>query len=375
MRIVVDISQIVFPGTGVASYTENLVKGLLARDKSNEYILMGYSYHNIRLLQQFYNKMKGINDQVKAKFLPLPSQLANFLWNRVHFFHLEKITGPVDIYHSSDWIQIPSQAKKITTVHDLVIFRYPQVSHPEIVQTHKRRLYWVKKECDIIIADSISTKNDLISFLGVTPSKIYVVYPGVSLDYYRRSPEEIARVRDRYNISGDYILTVGTNEPRKNLSKTISAFAKYLKHPLISSKKQPTELVIAGKAGWGRKIKEEKYVRVLGYVKETDLPALYSGALFFIYPSFFEGFGLPVIEAMACGCPVITSPKGSLREIVQDCALFVDPDLEDDIAVKMVKMTIDQNLHQGFIYNGIKNAKQFTWDNTVKQVLTLYNKK
>lgn len=374
MKIAIDISQIVYPSTGVATFTMELVKQILQKDKDNQYLLFGMALSQMDRLNDFYNICKRINNNVVKKFIPLPEKLSNFLFNKIRYPDLFKFTNQVDIYHSSDWIQLPADCRKITTIHDLVIKKYPELSDPYIVNTHEKRLQWVKKECDLVVADSISTKKDIIKYISIHENKIEVVYPGINDIFIPCDHQEISRVKNRYGLLDDYILSVGTIEPRKNLKRTVEAFGQFMHHQLISSLGKPVELIIIGKTGWGNDIKPIKGTRILGMVESIDLPAIYSGAKMFVYPSLYEGFGLPVIEAFSCGCPVITSDRGSLEEISGGASQLVDPDNSEDIAVKMVKVFIDKSLRNDLISKGIKQANNFSWEKTADGYISSYQK-
>ncbi len=374
MKIAIDISQLIYEGTGVANYTNQFVRNIISQDHDNEYLLFGMSLRKNKYLLDYFKSIESIKTNVVCKFISLPQSIGNFLWNKLHILNLDSIIGKVDIFYSSDWIQPPINAKKITTVHDLVIYKYPQTSHPDIVNSQKRRLYWVKKECDLIISDSEATKQDLIDILKIDPKKIEVIYPGIDEIFTPSNNDEITRVKQKYGLFDQYFLFVGTMEPRKNLYKTINAFEKILNNPLINSRNIPLQMVIVGNSGWGDKHNISRFINNLGLVKRCDLPALYSGASALVYPSLYEGFGLPVIEAMSCKCPVITSNRGSLKEIASDSAVFVDPQDEDDIAIKMTKIIIDNNLRQSLIKKGLLNAARFNWQDTVKKIIAQFDK-
>lgn len=374
MKIAIDISQIVYEGTGVANYTNEMVRNLLKIDRENEYLLFGMSLRQKDKLDSFFENVKSLNNKTQFKFLPIPQTLSNLIWNKFHIVDVRSFLGDFDILHSSDWIQPPTTARKVTTVHDLVIYKYPQFSHSNIIATQKKRLYWVKRECDAIIADSVATKSDLISILKVDQVKIEVVYPGIGVEFRHQNDEEIIRVKQKYGLYDNYILSVGTVEPRKNLSAVFAAFTKFLQHSLVASKKTPIGLVVAGKVGWGEELKPTKSVNLLGQIAQRDLPALYSGALFFVYPSFYEGFGLPVLEAMACGCPVITSDRGSLKEVASDAALLVDPGDTDDLTIKMTQLYIDCDLRGELVEKGKKNTEKFSWQKSAEEIIRIYKK-
>lgn len=374
MKIAIDISQIAHEGTGVTTYTDQLVRNLLKADTQNDYLLFGISLRKFNKLADYFTEIKSLNKNVSSRFFHIPPKAGEFLWNRLHLITIENLIDDVDIFHSSDWIQPPSRAKKITTVHDVAVYKYPEISHPYIVETQKRRLRWVKKECDKVLADSQFTREELINSLNFEEELVEVVYPGISEKFTPADTAQIAAVKQKYGLYDDYILTVGTIEPRKNSKGVIAAFTQFMRHTLIASRKEPIELVIVGKFGWGEKLQSIKYIKALGYVDENDLPSLYSGASMFVYPSFYEGFGFPVLEAMNCGCPVITSNRGSLEEIAQQSALLVDPELTDDIAMKMTQLFIDADLRKELIEKGKKNAQKYKWEKTAEEVLNIYKK-
>lgn len=374
MKIAIDISQIVHEGTGVATYTDQLVRNLLNVDHQNEYILFGISLRKFHKLQEYFSQLRKLNNNLRSCFFHIPPKLGDFVWNKLHRINIENLTDEIDIFHSSDWIQPPSRAKKITTVHDLLILEYPEVSHPYIVEVQKRRLKWVKKECDMVLTDSDFTKNQVNKILNIDYSRIEVVYPGISDKFLPASEESKKYVKQKYGLYKDFILSVGTLEPRKNIKTVLDAFEKFKRHQLISTRKRPIELVIAGKTGWGDKINKTKYIKPLGFVEEKDLPYLYSAASLFVYPSLYEGFGFPVLEAMACGCPVITSDRGSLRELTSDAAMIADPLVSEDIAVKMTQVFVDSDLRENLIQKGKKNVERFNWENTASEVLNIYKK-
>lgn len=374
MKIAIDVSQIVYIGTGVANYTYQLVKKLITIDRDNKYLLFGLSLRQQSKIISFFEELKTLNNTIETKIIPFPQRLGNFIWNNLHLYKLENMIGDFDLYHSSDWIEFPTRSKKVTTIHDLIILKHPYLSHPYIVKTQKRKLNWVAKETDLILVDSLSTKDDIEKYLKVKTGKIEVVNPGVDKIYQPQSTEAVNWIRHKYQIPGEYILMVGTLEPRKNLELVIRAFERFLNHSLISSRKKPIELVVVGKYGWGEKPASDQKIKFLGYVDKKELPSLYSGAKVFIYPSLYEGFGLPVLEAMACGCPVISSNQGSLKEIVNQAALLVDTQTEEDITSKLTQIFIDEELRKILIEKGLENVRKFDWDKSAKKIISLYNK-
>lgn len=377
MKIGIDISQIAYQGTGVARYTGNLIESILHYDTDNEYIFFFSS------LRQKLDPIlaQKIRQKHTLKIFPFPPTLLDIIWNKIHTYPINKLIGNCDIFVSSDWTQPPisSPTTKITVVHDLVYLRYPETLHPKIIAVQKRRMEWVKKECDLIIADSQSTKQDLIDLLDIDPSRIRVVYPAVQIS--QPNDSAIKSVLAKYKIQnhpkddrplGDtkYILSVGKLEPRKNIPRLISAFQK--------ANLKDTQLVIVGPNGWDTTPQNTNYkipdtVKFLGYVPDADLYPLYAGALFFIYPSLYEGFGYPIVEAMALGCPVATSNTSSMKEIATGAGLLFDPQSKDEIVRALTQLSQDEKLKKELVQKGKKRAENFNKRFFAKQFLGTIN--
>ena len=374
MKIGIDISQIVYEGTGVATYTRELVKSLVKVGDKDEFILFGSSLRLRRPLKEFLTSLPKEN--VKGKFSFLPPKLLEFLWNGVHLFPVENLVGEVDIFHSSDWLEPPTKkAKKVTTIHDLTVYKYPETFFArgghDIVKNQKRKLFFAKQECDLIICVSETTKQDAMEILKIPEKKLKVIYEAPDSIYFPRNQDEVEKVKNKFKINGDYLLCVGTREPRKNIDRVLMAFAE------ISRAYPELSLIIAGKYGWGEeklKVKSEKLkVRILGFVEKEDLAGLYSGAKAFVYPSLYEGFGLPILEAMACGCPVITSNIGSMKELAAGFSILVNPQNTDSIADNILKLLKNSKLRQELKIKGLKRAGEFSWKKTALQTLNLYH--
>ena len=374
MKIGIDISQIVYR-TGVSRYTEELVKSLIKLDKKNKYVLFGFSFRRKKELNNYHTTVCG--NYCEGKIFPFPPTMMEILWNQLHILPIEKLIGEVDIFHSSDWTQPPSNYKKITTVHDLSFLRYPDSFPKKIINNHKRRLCWVKKECDMVIADSMATKRDLVELLGFDEKKIRVVYLGVSSKFKVKSSKlqsKVQSIKKKYKINGDYILSVGTLEPRKNLKRTIEAF-----NLIIKKKNNRTiKLVLVGKFGWGENIRQSAInnqqlsIITTGYISDEDLAYLYQGARCFVYPSLYEGFGLPVLEAMAAGCPVITSNVSSLPEVAGEAAILVNPKKTSEIAQAINEIIAIPQLSQNLRKKGLVQVNKFSWQKTARETLRAY---
>ncbi len=353
MKIAIDISQIVY-GTGVSFYTKNLVQNLLNIDKENEYILYAGTLRR---------KQDILSVFPQAKIFPIPPTLSNLLWNRLHVLPIEKLIGAVDVFHTSDWAEPPSSAFKVTTVHDLAPFLYPNLFPRDvirnIVDTHKFKLARVREETKRIIVPTESTKTDLVR-LGFNQSLVRVVPEAASHVFTRVYDEKIALVKRKYKLFGEYLLAVGL-DPRKNTERIIKAFE-------LSSAGKDLKLVLVGQPKY-MKIKVSRNVRILGRVPFEDLPALYSGAQALIYASLYEGFGLPILEAFACGCPVVTSNISSMAEVAGEAAALVDPYKVDSISEGIEDVLRGP---KSYIDKGYKKVKNFSWEKTARMTLDVY---
>jgi len=357
MRVAIDISQSIY-GTGVSVYTKELVKNLIKLYPKTEFVLFGGSLRRRKELLSIAKKLGGI-----PKIYSFPPSLMDFIWNSLHVYPIEKLVGKVDIFHSSDWTEPPSMLPKVTTVHDLVPFKYPQTTTDNIRNAHKKKLAWVIRESKKIIAVSESTKNDLISILKVPEEKIVVIPEGVE-EKMRPQPIEIQEiVKRRYKTGDEYLFALSTLEPRKNQVGLLKAFE-------IVKKSYPNlKLVIGGmKRVDGANI-ESKDVIALGFVPQSDLPALYSGCLCFVHPAFYEGFGLTPLEAMACGAPVAVSNTSSLPEVVGEAGVYFDPQSPQSIAQGIIK-AIQERARLRTL--GLTQAKKYSFKQTAIKTYNVY---
>src|SRR3989344_4445408 len=364
MNIAIDISQSIYKGTGVATYTRNLVKSLLEIDTENVYTLFGSTLRRQEELLEFIGSLPKAK-AFTAKLSLLPPTILDFLWNQLHIFSIDRFVGKQDLVHTSDWTEPQSRVPKITTIHDLIVYKYPGSLPNSIIEIQKRKLAWVEKECQAVIADSESTKKDIVSFLQIPEKRIHVVYLGVDAIFYPQKIDSVLNLKRRFGIKKNYLLCVGTREPRKNLQRVIDAF-KELNLP-------DYQLVIVGNPGWGTKIKSTSNCVIAGNVSNQDLAVFYSGATCFVYPSLYEGFGLPVLEAMSCGTPVVTSNRGSSAEITGERSVVVEPEVVEDIA-RGIRIVLNWSAmdRKKMISQAIKHAKKFTWKKTAQNTIQVY---
>lgn len=360
MKIAIDSSQILYE-TGVSRYTKNLIEGLLQIDKENQYIIFGGS---LRRYIELKNRLKGFklknNHNIFTKVFPLPPKFMDFIWNRLHTLPIERLVGDIEVLHSSDWAQPPTKAYKITTVHDVIPIKYPKLSHPTIVSTHERRFNIVKRDVDAIICPSEATKTDLIN-LGVPLHKIFVIPEAPEPIFKAAKKNQIQKIKTKFRIEGDYLISVGIT-PRKNVERIIQAYEQ-----VRVGKK--LKLVVVGEAKTD--IPYRRGVIFTGHVQSNELAILYSGAEVLVYPSLYEGFGLPILEAFSCKVPVVTSSFGSMREAAGTSAVLVDPYSVVSIAEGIRKAIDTRSL---LVKKGSERVKIFNWTDIARSTLQLYQK-
>ncbi len=353
MRYAIDLSQIIY-GTGVSHYRENLVRNLLKIDSENEYVLYGGSLRRIKDLRFKINDL-GLTPRTTVKTFPIPPRIADIVWNKLHILPIEKLIGQVDAVHTSDWAEPPSKMNKVTTVHDLVALKFSKITPRLVVETHKERLKWVNKESKIIIVPSIATKNDLIE-LGFDENKIRVIYEAPNLS----KSNEVEEIKKKYAIREDYIIAIGAN-PRKNTQSIIDAYhlSKYGKN---------LKLIIVGEK-INTKLEDERGVRFLGHLPDDELSALLTGSSALVFPSLYEGLGIPVLDAFNCEVPVVTSNISSMPEVAGGAAVLVDP-----YDVNSIADGIEEALSKPktLIAKGLKRVADFSWTKTAEETLKVY---
>jgi glycosyltransferase involved in cell wall biosynthesis len=347
MRIGIDISQIVY-GTGVSVYTRKLVKGLLEIDREDSYTLFAGTLRR---------KIDVINIFPQARVLPFPPAVADFIWNKLHILPVEKLIGEVDVFHSSDWTQPPTMAFKVTTVHDLIPLKFPKMIHPQILRVHKKRLELVKKEADRIIVPSDSAMADLMAY-GVDQERIRKIPEANNI--VQSDPEKVELVKRKHQIAGEYLLAFGSSF-YKNIERVIKAFE-------LASPGKDLKLVVIGRQS-NTDIKETRNVRLTGFVSAEEYSALCTGAKALIYPSLYEGYGIAILDAFACGTPVVTSNVSSMPEVAGEAAVLVDPYDVNSIADGIIKALKSP---KSLIEKGSRRLSNFSWQETAKMTLAVY---
>ena len=291
------------------------------------------------------------------------------------------LMAAVDVAHFTNFTAFPIRgAKTVLTVHDLAFLRFPRTIELKNYITLKACLRFSLDIADRVIVPSFSTKNDIVDFYKYPEEKIVVIPLGVNHDIYGPIADihSLNAFKQKHSL-GRYILFLGTLEPRKNAARLLDAYSILCKKMGVE---QTPDLIFGGGRGWKNKAFEVKYqnldkpirnkIRFLGYLPQEELPFLYSGADVFVFPSLWEGFGLPPLEAMACGTPVVTSNVSSLPEVVGDAAILVDPNSAEEIADAIYQILIDEHLALSLRSAGLTQAAKFTWSNTALQTYKVY---
>ncbi|MBU1118724.1 glycosyltransferase family 4 protein [Patescibacteria group bacterium] len=349
--------------TGIEVYLTNLLRELREVDTQNEYLL-------------FTHKIDSKNIVESNNFKYITVNGPNFAWPQLSLArYLKKNQDDIDVclftHHS---IPLRSPVKTVAVILDLAFIDYkeyfPYFSY--LLNTKLTTNFTVKK-ADHLVAISQQTKKDILTHYQVDEKKIDVIYLGFnSKKYHPRGSVEISSVLNKYHIKNDYVLYVGTMQKRKNLINLLKAFA------VVKKSKPSMQMVFAGKKGWffeeiQETVRKEKLVdsvMFLGYVPENDLPALYSGSKVFALVSLYEGFGIPLLEAMACGCPVITSNISSLPEVAGDAGVLIhNPHDYEEIAKKLIHVLSDQKLLSEMSKKSLSRAKEFSWKKCAAETL------
>ncbi len=392
--------------TGIEEYVLNLLSFLLSLDQSaskqDKKIKYKLFYNGFRKVKLNYPWLNFSNVELKKS--KIPNRILDFCMKLFNWPKIDKILNGVDIFFSPHFLPIAlsKTCKRVITFHD-ISFKY----HPQFFSKSRKLWHFLTfpksqaQKADKIIVDSQSTKEDLIKIYKIDPEKIKVIYLGVSNNFKPiKNTFKLNKVKQKYNLPDSFVLYFGTIEPRKNLKGLIKAFDN-LKQKFIHSDLQTTwegfegvvigkkknifkdlKLVIAGEKGWlykdifekAKNAKSKNDIIFTGFIEDQDKPYLYNLANIFVYPSFFEGFGFPPLEAMASGVPTIVSNTSSLPEVVGDGAIKIDPYKIEELTYAIRKVLEDSELRDDLIKKGIKQARKFDWNKTAKEVLKIFYK-
>jgi glycosyltransferase involved in cell wall biosynthesis len=340
VRIAFDVSPLSHPRTGIGNYVRGSLAGL-AEAAAGRHELIAFAPTRLRGRRLIREALAGLPVEVRTAVLPW-SHAFRMGWSHLGRPPVERFLGPVDVLHFSDWMVPPQRSGlRSTMVHDLVPLLYPEWVTPRTRSMHGYK-YARTAECDLVFVNSAYTGRDVVRHLGVPEERIRVAPPGV--------PEGYTPEGERAELGRPYVLSLATLEPRKNLATLVDAWRR-LDGELA--------LAVAGAAGWGdRELPREPGILELGFVPDAEVPRLMRGAAVFVYPSLFEGFGMPIVEAMACGVPVVASAHPSLDEACGDAAVRADP-LDAGAIAAGIEEAVRRR--DELVPAGLAHAAGFTW--------------
>ena len=360
----IDCSPLLVRSAGVKTYVFHLLKAMQAQRP--ESIRPFLAPRRPDLLHEGGLRLNPLQLSELIALNALPSFFANIAAPKCDVFHAANLL-----------VKIPQRPRLTATIHDLTSWILPETHMPAGVAAEHAFAERVLKRADGLIADSENTRQDAIRLLRISPDRIRVVHLGVPPAYSSVSPDAIARVARTLALDKPYYLCVGTIEPRKNVDILLQAW-----NALPSAFRAAHELLLVGMPGWRSEATmqrlhqantEKQGIRYLGYVSEADLPALTAGATAFVYPSLYEGFGFPVAQAMAAGCPVITSNASSLPEVAGGSAVLIDPRSEAELMNAILRLGESPELRLQLTVKGIERARHFTWERTAAESLQFFS--
>lgn len=367
MEILINTIPLLWPLTGVGNYTFQVSKYLGQLDAQNNYwYFYGWYSRKLKCSSENFRKCFSIIKKIPPIRETLRIVVNTLVNSRFKQFNL---------YWEPNFVPLDIRAERIiATIHDFSWKLFPDW-HPADRVRYFENNFWEKiKNVDIIIAVSHFTKEEAIQRFGLSPDKIRVIHNGYDNTVFRKyGQDELELTRKKYNLPQKFILFVGSIEPRKNLKNLILAYSR-----LNKKIQQEYKLVLAGFNGWNneeimnlfKKLKNE--VIYLGYVSTVELSQLYNLATLFVYPSYYEGFGFPPLEAMACSCPVVTSNLASLPEVCADAVCYVDPYDIDSIADGIYTALTNEQLRRTLIQKGIANTARFSWLKSAKEHFKIF---
>ena len=354
--------------TGIGYLLENTIPTLVGLDKENSYKLLGDSFG--------IDKSDRVSLYVFQKMI---QRGINFLWKNFNFPSVNYFIGKTDIFFFTNFVSFPCMArKKILLIPDLSFVYYPQFIEKKNLRFLKKNIKKSIDRADKIITISESVKKEIVDNYKIDENRIDVMYLGAPQNVVKiDNKDDVENVKNKYKISGKYILFVGTIEPRKNIKGIIEGY-----NLLSENIKKEFSLVLCGGKGWGydevfelaNKYKLEDNIVFTDYIDKKDISYIYSGASLFFFPSFYEGFGMPILEAFTCGVPVLTAKNSSLSEVGGNAVLYCD--CNDYVSMKsnIEKVILSDNISREMIKRGYEQLKKFSWDKSVEVMINNINK-
>lgn len=390
MHIGIDYTSAAWQGAGIGRYSRELVRAIIEQGGAHRYTLF-YAAGGIDRDSPYLADLRRLTDayaNVRSVPIPFSPRRLTQIWQRLRApLLVELFTGPLDLLHAPDFVLPPTLARTLVTIHDLSFIVHPECAQPSMVRYLTEAVPRGLRRADAILADSQATRRDLARLLSIDPARVELVYPGVGPRFRPMAPEEVEPVRHRLCLPDRFVLFVSTIEPRKNLVRLLEAFAlleagAWEPEARADNPSSGLQLVIAGRRGWMyddvfatiERLGLGERVQLLDFVHDKDLPALYNLAAAFAYPSIYEGFGFPPLEALACGAPTVVADNSSLPEVVADAAVLVSAEDVGSIASGLARAVGDPALRSQLRAAGPERARHFTWEQAASRVLACYER-
>jgi len=372
MRVAFDYTSAIYQRAGVGRYTRSLaaeLEPLLSDD--DEFILWYTSMSRTPLAIS----SSGARFRGRSRRIPISPRASAILWQRLRLgIPIDRLIRKPDLFHEPDFVAPPVKAPMIATIHDLSYLVVPEFAHPSLKRYLESSVPRTLRRASHVIAVSEMTRQDIIERYNVDPSRVSTIYNGVDGWFYEPDQAAVDRAIEHFGLRRPYFIIVGTVEPRKNHLALLHAFAQ------LYEKRKDVSLAIVGSPGWLsepiiaeiEKSAMSMPVRYLRFVDDTWIPALYAGSVALVAPSWYEGFGLPVLEAMACGAAVITSDRGSLPEVAGGNAILVPPGDIEELSASMERLLDDSALRAELVRIGREHAASFSWRAAAEAHIRLY---
>jgi len=365
-----------FGSGGNATYTRELIKGLAKIDQKNDY----YLYTYLHKLLSFYKKdiISQRNFHYRAGYFCWPYK---FFKKNIENFSQQLLPRKIkkdriDIFHLTNPLKFNPQIKNfIVTIHDLCYLKEPDFIKKSSMDFCQKNLQAILDKSQAVIAVSRATKKDILDNFKIRTDKTFVIYEGISEIFKPQLDKNY--LKKKFNLNKEYILFIGQLQPRKNLPRLLKAYSQLAldfrkKYQLVIVGRSRNQTILRELVSLAARLKIKNQVRFLGYLETKDLPYLYSGATVFIYSSLYEGFGLPILESLACGTPVIASNVSSLPEVLGQAGLLVDPYNSEEIKLALEKILTEDGLRDSLIKKGLAQSRNFNWLSTAQETLNLY---
>lgn len=377
-RIAIDYTAGAWQGAGIGRYTRELLREVIRLAPPDYRFVLFYAagFPGTQIpYAADLAELVALRAGTQTYAIPLPERRLTQFWHRLRIpLRVEWLVGDFDLLHAPDFVLAPTAKPGIVTIHDLSYLVHPECAVPGVAQYLRSAVPPSLARAAAIFADSVATARDLAQYYAVKSDRVEVVYAAVAPRFRPMSAVETAPVAQRYELPERFLLSGGTLEPRKNYVRLFEAYAR------ARTQTPLPPMVVFGRPGWlyedilaaPQRLGIADHVRFLSFLDDRDLPAVYNLSSAFVYPSIYEGFGLPPLEAMACGTPTVVSNAASLPEVVGSAALQVDPTDVDGLAARLIQVMTDDDTRATLRTTGPVQAQSFSWTTAAETVLRQY---